>query len=38
MRILFLSPRIRHQNELTHGDWENAIQGLSKARTTNSGH
>ena len=38
MRILFLSPRIRHQNELTHGDWENAIQGLGKARTKNSGH
>ena len=38
MRILFLSPRIRHQHELTHGDWENAIQGLGKARTKNSGH
>ena len=38
MRILFLSPRIHHQNELTYGDWEKAIQGLGKARTKNSGH
>ena len=23
-----LSPRIRHRNELTERDWENAVQGL----------
>ena len=38
MRILFLSPWICHQNELTHGDWENAVQGLGKARIKTSGH
>ena len=34
MRILFLSrrfpnrsPRIRHRNEVTERDWENAVQG-----------
>ena len=31
MRILFLS-RIRHQNELTERDWENAVQGLGNGR------
>ena len=25
------SPRIRHRNELTERDWENAVQGLGKA-------
>ena len=24
------SPRIRHRNELTERDWENAVQGLGK--------
>ena len=24
------SPRIRHRNELTEMDWENAVQGLGK--------
>ena len=24
------SPRIRHRNELTERDWENAVQGLDK--------
>ena len=26
------SPRIRHRNELTEKDWENAVQGLGKNR------
>ena len=26
------SPRIRHRNELTERDWENAVQGLGKNR------
>ena len=26
------SPRIRHRNELTERDWENAVQGLGKVR------
>ena len=25
------SPRIRHRNELTERDWENAVQGLGKS-------
>ena len=28
------SPRIRHRNELTERDWENAVQGLGKSKTT----
>ena len=28
------SPRIRHRNELTERDWENAVQGLGKAVST----
>ena len=28
------SPRIRHRNELTERDWENAIQGLGKIYTS----
>ena len=26
------SPQIRHRNELTERDWENAVQGLGKDR------
>ena len=26
------SPRIRHRNELTERDWENAVQGLGKLK------
>ena len=26
------SPRIRHRNELTERDWENAVQGLGKCK------
>ena len=28
-------PRIRHGNELTERDWENAVQGLGKISTKN---
>ena len=28
------SPRIRHRNELTERDWENAVQGLGKEDIT----
>ena len=28
------SPRIRHRNELTERDWENAVQGLGKCTPT----
>ena len=31
--ILFL-PRIRHRNELTDKDWENAVEGLDKVLST----
>ena len=30
------SPRMRHRNELTESDWENAVQGLGKAETRDS--
>ena len=32
------SPRIRHRNELTERDWENAVQGLGKFKITSFGY
>ena len=29
-----MSPRIRHRNELTDKDWENAVEGLDKVLST----
>ena len=33
----YRSPRIRHRNELTERDWENAVQGLGNTCIRSSG-